>query len=385
MSGTLYVAEHIFYCLLAALLLGGLLSWLLNRGRASSLETEWTRKLGLATDEKNRLAGQLRTSNDAVTEWKAKYGALDGQFDTVQAELAELTGKVPALEAAVAGWVAKSVTWDSDKAKFQTDLTTCADARSQLDAEVSAWAAKGKAWDAERAAFEAEWNKKLAAANDEKAALQASLKALQGDHGTLKSNFANLQGKIGPLEGAVVGWVAKSQTWDSDRNRLMAELHSATEIVGRRDAEIKDLQARLAGAQTQLGTAQGQLATTRSQLEKALSDDKADDAAYEKTIADLRLKLSALDREKARHEASENDLTARVHSLQAQLQKAVADVKPTMRLTRRRSPICERRSRPPMASTCAWRRVSRIPKRNCTIGARALPRLKASTARCAII
>ena len=322
--GTWYVAEHIFTCLLGALALGailfGLIPWLLKRGKSSNLEAEWSRKLGLVNDEKTQLAGQLKTSDGAVAEWKGKYGTLDGQFKTMQAKFAELTGKVPALEAAVAGWVAKSAAWDSDRAKLQADLKTCADARGKLDAEVADWVTKGKAWDTQRAAMDAEWNKKFAAANDEKARIQASLTALQGEHGTLKTSFADVQNKIGPLEGVVAGWAAKSHSWDSDRNRLMAELHQATGIVSHRDTEIKDLKA-------QLGSAQAQIVSTKAQLDKAVSDDKADDSAYEKTIADLRLKLSALDQEKAKHEANEKDLTARINSLQAQLQKAIADDK----------------------------------------------------------
>ncbi len=315
--GTWYVAEHIFTCLLAALVLGGILGylihWFSSKSLAANLEGEWARKLGLVNDERSNLAVQLKAAEGSVTDWKTKFAGLDGDHKTLTAKFADLTGKIPALEAAIAGWVAKSAVWDSDRAKLQMDLKACAEARGKLETEVADWVTKGKAWDTQRASLDAEWNNKLIAANDGRAKLQASLTALQDDHAKIKTSFADVQGKIAPLEGVVAGWVAKSALWDGDKSKLQADLKSATDVRSKLEMEVTELSARLS--------------STDAQLKKAIADDKADDSAYEKTIADLRMRLSALDAEKTRAQAGVADLTARLNSAQAQLQKAIADDK----------------------------------------------------------
>ena len=414
----MYVAQYIFTCLLAASALGGilgyLLHWLFSRGQATTLATrmsdEWSGKLDLVNGEKSNLAMQLKTAEGGLTDWKNKFAGVEGEHKTLLGKFADLSAKIPVLETAVAGWVAKSALWDTDKSKLQLDLKACADARGKLETDLAGWTSKGAAWDTQRASLDAEWNGKLAAANDEKSKLTAQITALQNDHSHLKASFADVQGKIGPLEGLVAGWVAKSATWDGDRNRLQGDLKLAGDARSKLEVETKELSARLSSTEAQLRKSiaddkaddsayertiadlrlklsateiewsqklvaanhdkaglQARLTSTESehgklrmgfaevqskigplegavagwvaksatwdheranlsaQLAKSIADDKADDSAYEKTIADLRGKLSALEIEKTKHQAGVTDLTARLNSTHAQLQKAIAD------------------------------------------------------------
>ena len=338
-SGMTYLASNFWGCLLAATLLGfGLAWWLRGSGigrKLSAFEAEWSRKLGLAHEESSRLSMQLKEATGHVGDWTSKFATLEAEHGTLQTSFADVSQKIPLLETAVAGWVAKSTLWDTDRATLQADLRACADGRGKLQLDLDAWPAKAKAWDTERANLNAEWEKKLATATTRTKELEGNVNewktkftALDGNHGKLKTSFADVSGKVVPLEGLVAGWVAKSTLWDADRSKLQADLKFSTETRAKLESQISDLNALLS--------------TTDAQLKKAIADDKAGDSAYEKTIADLRSRVSGLETEqqnwRTRYtslEAEHSGCATKYASLQSRLVVAASAGSPTTTTTRK--------------------------------------------------
>jgi chromosome segregation ATPase len=292
--GTLYVAQHIFSCLLLAAGLGAALAALgalwLRGGKSAEMEAEWSKKLGLVSGERDGFASQLKTAEASVGDWKAKFSTIEGEHKSLQAKFADVSAKVPQLETALASWTNKSLTWDAERAKIQTDYRNCAETRMKLEGQLNDWTSRGKAWDAERAAINAEWNGKMLAANDTIAHLRGQVATLEGDHGKLKSTFADVQAKIGPLEGAVAGWVAKSAAWDADRAKLETEAHTASDVRTKLESDLKSSAAQVADLK-------GRLATMEQEWHARYLALDHDHTAATAKIADLEGRVSSVEQE----------------------------------------------------------------------------------------
>ena len=115
----------------------------------------------------------------------------------------------------------------------------------------------------------------------------------------MRHHLTEVSARIAPLEAAVAGWVAKSAAWDSDKGKLQLGLKNAGDARLKMESEVHDLTARLS--------------STDAQLKQAIADDKAGDAAYEKTVADLRTKLSDAGSEHARLAARFKDSETQLH------------------------------------------------------------------------
>lgn len=301
-----YVLQHIFMCLLAAALLGGLIAWLLRgfsfRSKFAALEEEWSGKLGLVEADKNKATAQFKEADSLAGSWKQKFAGLEGDHARLRTDFAGVSGRLPMLETAIAGWTAKAATWDGDRTRMQTDLRACADARASLEVQVADWTIRGKAWDTERATLRANLNKAVSDDAADDAAYEQTITALRAE-------VAGLQGRLKNAEIAANDWQLKHTTLDGQLKTIIAERDRA--LAGYKKAVADDAvddaayETTISALRAENGALQAQVTTIIAERDRALAgykkavaDDQADDAAYEQTIVALRTQLAALTQER---------------------------------------------------------------------------------------
>jgi predicted nucleic acid-binding Zn-ribbon protein len=290
-----YVLQHIFMCLLAAAALGALLAWFL-RGmgftkKLSELEEEWTGKLGTLEADNGRLTTQWKEAEGTLGGWKHKFASLEGDHNRLQADFSGVSARLPILETAIAGWTAKAATWDADRQKLQADLRACADARSSLEVQLAEWNTRARAWDTERATLRANLSK---AVSDDAADDTAYEKMIT----TLRADLAGAQLKVKNAEVAANEWQTKHMALDAQLKTVMAERDRA--LAGYKKAVADDAaddaayEKTIAALRSENAALQAQVTSLAKERDRAVAEDKVDDAAYERVIAQLRGEISGL-------------------------------------------------------------------------------------------
>ena len=333
-----YVLQHIFICLCAAALLGGLIAWLLRGSslgqKLTALEEEWSGKLGTLEADKNKATTQWKEAESLAGTWKTKFAGLEGDHTRLQSDFAGVSGRLPMLETAIAGWTAKAATWDSDRNRMHADLKACADARATLEVQMADWTSRGKAWDTERVALRSNLNKAVADDAADDAAYEKTITAL-------RSEVAGLQGRLKNAEIAANDWQVKHTTIDgqlktviAERDRAMSGYKKAVADDAVDDAAyektIGALRAEMAAVQTHLTAVTKERDQAQAGYKKAVADDQADDSAYEKTIALLRGELAKLTQERDQARAGFNRAVKDDAADDAQYEKVIAQLRGEM-------------------------------------------------------
>ena len=311
-----YVFSNIFWCLLAAGLLGGLIGWLIKHfggvGKLAELESSWQGRLTAVEGECDRLVGAARESDD-------KLRALQSRFSRAEGELATLHSA--------------SVAWDALRSKQATDLKAFGEQRLDLEGklarvtgETDSW--KRKATESGTLAGDLESRLQIAIASEnaehEKQIAELKLQldtatrqqvetesnwnsryaSLEGERNSLRNRLANAQQN---LDKAVADDVASDSAYEKQIAELKANLAASdkqkTKLESGWTARFAALEADRDSFKTQLASFTGasneriadlkrQLALAEKRLEKAVADDKADDSAFQKEVADLKAQLA---------------------------------------------------------------------------------------------
>ena len=285
----------------------------------ANFNAEWEKKLATAATRTMELEGN-------VNEWKTRFTALDGDHGKLKTSFADVSGEIGPLEGLVAGWVAKSTLWDTDRSKLQSDFKLSREARAKLEAQISDLNARLSATDAQLkkaiaddkagdSAYEktiADLRGRVSLLDTEKVKLAGDVTAALAARTALEADFTNTRGK---LEAQITDLTARLNSSDAQLRKSIAAdkaddtayEKTITDLRGRM-ATIEGERTTLAGQLTVVNTDLKNAAATRARLEaqaadltarldKAIADDKADDVAYEKTIVQLRGRVSGLETE----------------------------------------------------------------------------------------
>jgi septal ring factor EnvC (AmiA/AmiB activator) len=334
-----YVLQHIFFCLLAAATLGALLAWwFFGRGfktKFADLESDWSGRLTGLQSDNDKLVTQWKEAEGTLGSWKHKFGSLEADHTRLQADFSGVSARLPILETAVAGWTAKAATWDSDRSKLHADLRACADARSALEVQIAEWGTRAKAWDTERATLRANLNKAVSDDAADDAAYEKTITSLRAD-------LAGLQLKLKNAEVAANEWQAKHATMETQYKRAIsddaADDAAYEKTISALRAEIASLQASAkkaadddtiedANFRSTIEGLRAEVAGLQAKLKREQEADRADDAAYEKTIATLRGDVSSLQAQIKREQAADQTEDANYERVITQLRGEIANLK----------------------------------------------------------
>ena len=328
-----YVFSNIFWCLLAAGLLGGLIGWLIKHfggiGKLAELESGWQGKFTSVEGERDRLAAGARESDDKLRSLQARISRAEGELSTLQSA---------------------SIAWDALRSKQAADLKVFGEARLVLEEQLAKATGETDSWKRKAAECgklaadlenrlqlaiagenaehekqiielklqldtatrqqvetESNWNSRYASLEGERSSLRNRLSSAHqnldkavaddlADDSAYEKRIAELEAKLTAADTAraelETGWKKRFGALESDRDSFKTQL---TSFTGASNEQIADLKRQLALAEERLG--------------KAVADDKVDDAAYEKQINDLKAQTAAMV-DAAEHEALKKKLAA---------------------------------------------------------------------------
>jgi DNA repair exonuclease SbcCD ATPase subunit len=291
-----YVLQHIFFCLLIAAVIGGIIGWLLRHfglsGRLRELQEEWSGKVGAIAGERDQFALRLKESDGALAGLKNTLAGLEADRARLTTDLETVSGRIPVLETAVADWAARGRSWETDRAKFAADLKTCVDARSILTAQVADWSEKAKAWAKDQAALQA----KVTDLTRQAADLTGKVQSLDGERSRLTAD----------LQKTEANWKAKHESLEASLRSRISQLETQARAAAAGDASedanfrrtIDDLRAQLVKAQQVVGEWQSKHDSLEANLRNQIAqlESRARAAAGEE--AAWRTRLGALESER---------------------------------------------------------------------------------------
>ena len=391
-----YVFSNIFWCLLAAGLLGGLIGWLIKHfggiGKLAELESGWQGKFTSVEGERDRLAAGARESDDKLRSLQARISRAEGELSTLQSA---------------------SIAWDALRSKQAADLKVFGEARLVLEEQLAKATGETDSWKRKAAECgklaadlenrlqlaiagenaehekqiielklqldtatrqqvetESNWNSRYASLEGERSSLRNRLSSAHqnldkavaddlADDSAYEKRIAELEAKLTAADTAraelETGWKKRFGALESDRDSFKTQL---TSFTGTSNEQIADLKRELALAEKRLDRAvaddvaddtafqkeiadlKAQLAGTQQRLSKSEADDKADDAAYEKQINELKAQLAGANKQRAELESGWTTRFAALESQQASFTGAsneqIADLKRQLALAEER-------------------------------------------------
>ena len=304
-----YLLMHIWLCLLAAALLGGLLMWLVSKGWAKNLRSEIEALWG----------GKLR---------EAEAGA-----SSFQAELARVQAQIPALETQVRDLTVKLGGLETEKSQLTASLTGSATKVSGLEAKLAELTTKLTALGSEKTRLEADLGGSATRASILEAQLRdttAKLTGLETEKTQLQANAKGSATQLTSLEAQLRDATAKLTARETEKALLEADLHGSAAKLSSLESQISDWSAKWVGIESEK-------TDLASQLSTLVSDNKVALAAAATAAAAGVARLSALEGEKHRLESRVDAMRAEYLSDNAAFESRLADLaKQTQHLTQER-------------------------------------------------
>jgi chromosome segregation ATPase len=365
-----YVFWNIFWCLVGAALLGGLIGWLLKQflggNRIAELEAGWQSKLGGIEGERDRLALASREADDKLTSWRTKYSGLETEYGTIKTDLTKLTAGLKVcgdaragleaqlaknaaviadlenrLQLAIAGDKAGDAAYEKQIAELKAQLAVAGQHHTELE---SGWTTRFTALESDRNLFRAQLTDLSARAGKADAGYQVQIAGYAAEIADLKAQMAAASRERTELESS---WTARfagfekagaeHQTQSAAYAEEIADLKRQLALSEKRlDKAVAGDKADDAAYQKQIADLKAQLAGTQQSLSKAVAGDKADDAAYEKQIVELKAQLAAAAKQRAELESSWTARLAGFEKTGADHQAQIVELKTQMAGTEQR-------------------------------------------------
>ena len=193
------------------------------------------------------------------------------------------------------------------------------------------WLIKHFGGSGQLAELESTWQGKFSGVESERDRLSATARETDDKLGSLQAKFANVEGELSTLHAA-------SLAWDKLRSKQASDLKAFAEERTSLEPKVTELSAEAASWQRKAVDCGAMIGDLENRLQLTIAEDKADDAAYEKQIAELKLTLDTTTRQQVESESNwasrfaslegeRNSLRNRLVSAQQSLDKAIADDK----------------------------------------------------------
>ena len=292
-----YLLMHIWLCLLAAALLGGLLMWLvsklMNKNVREEIEGVWTGRLrdaearaGALGADLIRVEGKIPGLEGQIGDWKTKFAALEGERGKLAAGLVAAEGKVPGLEAQIGEWKTKFAGLEGEKTNLVARLASTEGKLPGLEAQIGDWKAK------------------FAALEGEKSGLAGKLSSLVSEHQT------GIAAAAAAAATAGVAATAKFHALENEKREVEARLEQSRKVhlekIASHEVHIAGFTAQVAELtqerdqfQARLDALSGELAGSKNALTAAAQANHA----VSVELADARNQIVA-----AEHSATQHSL-----------------------------------------------------------------------------
>ncbi len=302
-----YVFWNIFWCLLAAALLGGLVGWFLKTlfgdSATADLDASWQSRFGTLENERDRLASALRESDGQTNILRTRHSALETDFSKATTELDAISGKLMIQEESLSEWNDKARAWTGERAKLAADLegwkrkgTDAAAKLAKLEADCGS-----RVTDLELKLTTAETQ--LAAAAKQRTELESSwtvrYSAIESDRNSFQAQLSDLSGRTAAADAATAARIADLESHlakaiSTGREDDAAYEKRIADLNGRIEAMIAHDRANDAAHEKQTAEFKAHLSKSQTEPAQAVAADRADDAAYEKRIADLNARIEGM-------------------------------------------------------------------------------------------
>ncbi len=236
-----YLLMHIWLCLLAAALLGGLLMWLVSKLMTKNIREEieglWGGRLREAEARSSslgadliRVEGKIPGLEAQIGDWKTKFTGLETDQGQLSTKLSSLvsehqTGLAAAAAAAGAAAASKLGTLEKDKHDLEARLAGSATQIQNLIADRNQVQAKLEALNLELATTKTQ----LASALHAEAQHSVQLQQVAQERDQLNSRFRGLSDEVALAKTQLAEYGAQTVVIAAERDQFKAQLAAASQ------------------------------------------------------------------------------------------------------------------------------------------------------------
>lgn len=338
-----YLIGQMWFCLLAAFLLGAFLYWLLfGRGLKARLveqETDWTTRYQLLQNDYQKLDTKAKQSREdlagktlSLTQLEGKYGKAQSELEGSMATFASLQTEHDSLREASAGLQTDVDGLKVNLASHEADLDAerrsvieLKDSRNALQARIDEHAetiaALNKAADQQRDA--------LAALKAREAELESIIAQLRRDLDDASSESENQLQLIGSLKDEQISNTrqldevnSSLQLLNTEKQSLFGELETDRNALGSLRGDLGGAQARVAELEANIKDRERELAD-REAASRALQDKSRN---AEERLSGLEAKLAAAERDLGHATQAVSDQQRKAETTSSQLKSQIAEL-----------------------------------------------------------